>query len=126
VGKRARKRGDGGRGTRQRYKERALGLHIAGVSKPMLDAMNDASERRYGLGIGVIVQEEHRARQKAASLRAELDLLGRFTRGRRRVRVALRRAEAEAEVWTSRLREVSAQVADEADQQEVARHVARR
>lgn len=119
MGKRTRRRGEHGKGTRQRYKERALGLQIAGVSKPMLDAMNEVSLERFGVGIGVVVQEEERLKNVAAS----------FTGGRwpwSRARRNRRRYEAEAKVWTDRLREISVHVAAQADSQEVERFAARR
>lgn len=127
MGKRARRRGDSGRGTARRLKERQLGLQMAGLSKPMLDAMNAESKRRYQLGIGVLVQEEERERSKAVSLRSELeDTAVPFRWVRFTLRRAARRAEREAELWSGRLREVAAHVAENAPGGEVARFAERR
>lgn len=128
MGKRARRRGERGAGTRQRYKERALGLQIAGVSKPMLDAMNEVSLARYGVGIGVLVQEEEREQKIAASLERELkhEVPRWHLRRRRARRRALRDAREMAQVWTDRLNSVSSQVAAQADSREVERFATRR
>jgi hypothetical protein len=126
VGKRARRR-DSGRGTARRMKERQLGLHLAGVSKPMLDAMNAESKRRFGLGIGVLVQEEERERLKAESLRAQLsDRIWPARWLAFGLRRTLRHADMEREVWAGRLRDVAAHVADDAPPGEVERWAARR
>lgn len=120
MGKRARRRGDSGKGTRQRYKERQLGLHLSGLTKPVADALNDVSLELYGLGIGVMVQEEDRERRKVASLREERKQLRRWeVRKRWRVNRTLRAADAAQQVWSHRLQEVSARVAGEADPREV-------
>lgn len=120
MGKRARRRGDSGAGTRQRYKERQLGLHLSGLSKPMLDALNEVALELYDLGIGVMVQEEDRERRIVVSLRAELKGFRRWeVRKRWRVNRALRTADAAQQTWSQRLREVTQRVATEADSHEV-------
>lgn len=97
-------RRDRGPGTARRMKERQLGIEISGLTKPMLDASNVESKRLYGLGIGVLVQEEDRSRRICESLAGRSWNPGRV--------LARRRARAEWRVWEARLRRVSEVVAE--------------
>lgn len=121
MGKRARRKGAGGKGARQAFKERQLGISLSGVTKPMLDLMNAEAKAQFGLGIGVVVQELERCEGILASL-GEPRWWDRFTQdGRRR-----RQARADAELWQGRLRDVAAAVSDKAPGREVERWAASR
>lgn len=104
---------------RRRAAARALGVTMA--HKQALDAMHARSQELYGLGIGVIVQEEARHRREAESHAAEraritgwrllmgrvLWPVSRWHELRRMEQVAQRRSEE----WSRRLKRVAGDVA---------------
>ena len=76
-----------------------------GLQKRVLDKMHELSLERFGVGIGVVVQEEQRAKAKVKSLTAERDGLSFFAWDqRRKLNGVLKAAEDEYEVWNTRLR----------------------
>ena len=101
---------------RQRARERknaALGippeLEAQGFDRAMMDAMNEEAKARFGLGIGVLVQEAEREGTICGTLKPTT-LLQRLSLPRRR---RLRLHRAEYEFWMGRQREVAEAVAAE-------------
>jgi hypothetical protein len=106
VGRRARTRGAAPSRHEARRRKAERRLNLTGISKSTLDVMNEEAERLFGLGVGVIVQEEERARRILASLGGRP---GRFAMSRRAS--AARRAAGDVDLWSGRLRAVSEAVA---------------
>lgn len=91
--------------SRRRKVDRGLGLDLSGLPKPVLDAMNEKSLELHSLGIGVVVQEEHRKRQIA-----DAQPKGKPMTAERR---AWKAAQADADLWSGRLRQVAEAMTDE-------------
>lgn len=100
---------------------RGLGLHHA-FEKAQLDALHEVSLDRFGVGIGVVVQEEERLKREAKSHAAERKRLpwrarlyfpfGQYHRLRRMAE----EAQGRSDVWASRMRICVREVARRADQ----------
>jgi len=101
MGQRARGRGQQPRA--QARKARQLGLPPE-LPKTIMDAANELSHELFRLGIGVLIQEEDRARRKVASLERERAAVGWFARPR--FGAPLREAREEYALWTGRLQRV--------------------
>lgn len=119
-------RGPGG-GKRDRVGDRrrqrtAAALGVSVEDKGHLDAMHERALERFGVGVGVIVQEEARLEREAISHKAQRDRLpwrrrlwfpfGEFHRLRR----MQGEAAARSEEWGRRLKTVALDVAGQRDE----------
>jgi hypothetical protein len=122
MGKRGRARGERGKGAAQARKERRLGIDASGLSKTMLDAMNEEALQRFHVGIGVCVQEEQRAREVVDSLMEEYDAIPAWKLAERmRLGRIADQHRREAALWGDRIEQCGRAVAERASDADVAR-----
>jgi hypothetical protein len=92
-------------------------LSLGGMKRRDLDALHAQAQERYGLGIGVIVQEEQRHQMLEDSLAEERRRANPWTMRWWQLRRAERRERVERQLWNTRLAECAAAVAATADQE---------
>lgn len=136
MSKAKKKRGSGGNPAtaaqrRQAAQARGLALHDA-FEKAQLDALHEVAVERFGLGIGVLLQEEERLKREAVSHRAEREQLPWRARlywpfgQHHRLGRMQREAESRSEEWGRRLKMCALVVAKQADDVTVQAGLARK
>ena len=90
-------------------------LSLGGAERRDLDAMHAVALERYGVGIGVIANEEQRHQLLEDSLAEERRRASVWTLRFWQLRRAERRERVERQLWNTRLAECAAAVAATAD-----------